>query len=73
MYVVGHLREMIEGILGGCTPFTYVVFRYSGCTAPKISCDVYRCLPAEFRCDGVKQCQDGFDEHGCGKKGKIIR
>ena len=34
-----------------------------------ISCDGSRCLPENDRCDGIQQCQDGFDEHLCGKLG----
>jgi CD109 antigen len=36
------------------------------CTAPNyFTCDSTQCMPIANRCDGVRQCTDGYDETGC--------
>lgn len=46
-------------------------------TTPCKSSEIYctadaRCVPGKVRCDHRKDCSDGEDEYGCGKKERFV-
>ncbi|CAD5112278.1 DgyrCDS1507 [Dimorphilus gyrociliatus] len=49
--------------------FVYVPSGHTSCLRSQIRCaSDFVCLPAERKCDGVKQCTDGSDELFCNKE-----
>ena len=35
------------------------------CMDTQFTCDSYKCIPEDYRCDGEEDCNDGTDEGGC--------
>ena len=38
------------------------------CDSASFRCNHDQFVPVELRCDNIRDCRDGSDEEGCGKK-----
>lgn len=50
----------------------YELIDFIGCSPGEFACDVSRCILASHRCNFIKECDDGSDEHDCSYPGKLF-